>query len=294
MRILTGIVLYNPEINRLLQNVSTIINQTDCLLLVNNGSSNINDISRLMPLNCIIINNDHNLGVATALNQIIQYALDNDFDWALTLDQDSVSPYNLISVYKECLIGKNEVGLICCKIHDRNANMQRDKMLLQEDGYIDTCITSASMVRVKAWQEVGGFDDSMFIDSVDFDFCINLRQHGWKIFKTYKTSLLHEVGHSKVIKIFGKEYLSLNHAAFRYYYIARNNIYLGRKYGQLLKKIRVIVRTIWTIIKYEDNKLNKLINISKGIIAGATCPINYYIKRTKNEQSQNFNNHACL
>lgn len=282
-KILVGIILYNPEINRLQENINSIKPQTDKIVFIDNGSSNIDIVNKILPDNSILLRNEKNVGIATALNQILQYALNNDYDWVLTLDQDSVVSNNIIKVYKECIFISNDIGMISCKIKDRNANLSINIKEKEIDGYISQCITSASMLRVQAWKEIGGFDDNMFIDSVDFDICINLRKHGWKIFRTFKTEILHEVGHSKVIKIFRKEYLSLNHAPFRYYYIARNNIYLGRKYGMLLHNMRVIIRMIWTILRYEEKKIIKIIKITKGIIDGFYCPITNSLERKKDE-----------
>ena len=280
-RILAGIVLYNPEKERLAENIKSIYPQVDKLLLVDNCSNNLDAVCPIFPEDVVIIRNEKNLGIATALNQIVQYALDNDYEWALTLDQDSVSAGNIGDVYRECIKKlPADVGMICCEIRDRNAVLS-DKSKVSM--FVKLCITSASMIRVCAWQKVGGFDDSMFIDSVDFDICINLDKHGWRIYQTFDTYILHEVGHSKVVKILGKEYLSLNHSPFRYYYIARNNIYLGRKYRTLLKNMRVIARTLWTVFLYEQNKLDKVIKILKGIGAGLCCQITQQIERKKNE-----------
>lgn len=41
MRVLAGIVLYNPEIGRLQENIDAIYQQVDTVLLIENGSSNI-------------------------------------------------------------------------------------------------------------------------------------------------------------------------------------------------------------------------------------------------------------
>lgn len=283
IKIIAGIVLYNPDINRLKENIDAIISQVDRLVLVDNGCQTDDYMQVVNDSRIVILKHNINLGIATALNAILQYALDNDYDWALTLDQDSVSPSNLIEVYRNVISGKEHLGMVCCKIHDRNFMMQREESMPQEDGYIELCITSASMVNVQAWQDVGGFDDQMFIDSVDFDFCIMLRKRGWKIFKTYKTELLHEVGHSKVIKILGKEYLALNHSPFRYYYIVRNTIYEGRKHGFLFRSILRVMRAFWTVIRFEDLKYKKITRMLRGIFDGFRMKISQPKKRTKNK-----------
>lgn len=284
MKILIGIVLYNPNLIRLNENIDKIELQGYYPIFVNNGSKNIGEIIKILRPHYIIINNDKNMGIATALNQILQNALDNNYDWVLTLDQDSVISDNLISIYLDVISGKERLGMVCCKIKDRNAVILREENSSQNDNYLEECITSGSMVNVEAWRKVGGFDDAMFIDGVDFDFCMMLRKNGWHIFKTFKTFILHEVGHSRTIKILGKEYLSLNHSTFRYFYIVRNCIYLGRKHHHILRSLRITVRTYWTVIRFERQKYIKLKLMNKGFLKGFTFPITKPQERIKNNE----------
>lgn len=284
MKILAGIVLYNPDIDRLSENIKSISSQVEKLVLIDNGCSDTG-YTLLVSNNSEIIINNKNLGIATALNQILQYALDHDYDWALTLDQDSVSSPDLIKTYCDVIqkLNDDKLGMICCKINDRNATLQREEDVIKTDAYIDKCITSASMVNVKAWQNICGFDDVMFIDSVDFDFCITLQKYGWKIYRTIQTQILHEVGHSKIVKFFGKEYLSLNHSPFRYYYIVRNCIYEGRKHGFLLSNLFVTARVFFTVFRYEKQKKEKLSRMLIGLYHGFTMRISKPKKRLKSK-----------
>ena len=72
MRVLAGIVLYNPDLQRLRQNVSAILPQVDGIVLVDNGSMRIgeirDDLTRqgLDPQACLV-ENGRNLGIAAAL-----------------------------------------------------------------------------------------------------------------------------------------------------------------------------------------------------------------------------------
>lgn len=280
-KILAGIVLYNPELTRLRENIKAIYHQVDKLILIDNGCKSQDFLSVIDEDDVHIISLKKNRGIATALNTILQYALDNDYDWALTLDQDSVSPPGLIDAYKNVIHQHDDLGMVCCKIRDRNFVMKREEAVPQIDGYVDQCITSASMVFVKAWQEVGGFDDAMFIDSVDFDFCLLLRKSGWKIFRTYKVELLHELGNSEVIHICGKEYTCSHYPPFRHYYISRNLIYEGRKHHKLGKNLRVWVRHLYTTLVYENQKRVKLKRILCGLVDGVYMPITKHIKRER-------------
>jgi len=276
IHIVAGIVLYNPDVKRLRENIDAIINQVEKLILVDNGCQTTEYETLTNDNRIVVIKHGKNLGIATALNTILRYAKDKGYDWVLTLDQDSLAPSNLIEAYRSVIPNKERLGMVCCKIHDRNFVMQREERLPQVDGYVEQCITSASMVNVEAWQDVGGFDDQMFIDSVDFDFCLMLRKRGWRIFRTYKAVLLHELGRSEVIRIFGKEYTCSHHSAFRHYYIARNLIYEGRKHGTLLKNLRVAARHIYTTLRYEDQKREKAKRMLKGYIDGLRMKVKQY------------------
>lgn len=49
--------------------------------------------------------------------------------------------------------------------------------------FIDFCITSASCTNLAVWKEVGGFDERLFIDLVDNEFCKRLIVSGYKILR---------------------------------------------------------------------------------------------------------------
>lgn len=59
MSYIAGIVLFNPEIDRLVDNIEAIYKQVDKLLLVDNDSKNIEVIERMVAnyANCILIKN---------------------------------------------------------------------------------------------------------------------------------------------------------------------------------------------------------------------------------------------
>lgn len=264
MMIVAGIVLYNPDICRLKENISAIRPQVDKVVLIENGSSDLaywDSFSQDLEL---IVNNE-NMGIAYALNQVLQYAHDQGAEWALTLDQDSVVPYNLIVTYSQ-LSSLSKVGMISCKIVDRNFG-ETSELKSKTSGYeeVPMCITSASMLKVSAWKEVGGFANEFFIDSVDFDMCLLLREHGYKVLRTYDTVLLHEVGHSQIRKLFGKEYLVYHHSPIRYYYMIRNGIYLGQRHHFLFHAILRACRQLMMVLLYEDKKSVKLNLMLKGI-----------------------------
>ena len=96
-RIMAGIVLFNPNKERLTQNIDAIYPQVDKIVLIDNCSTNGIHIETRKKIDITLIRNNTNKGIAFALNQIMEYAFGHNFDWVITLDQDSVVSNNLIN-----------------------------------------------------------------------------------------------------------------------------------------------------------------------------------------------------
>ncbi len=272
VKILAGIVLYNPEIERLKENIDGICEQVDGIVLIDNGSENLNIVLNNICdyKNIEIIKNAENLGIAAALRKIMDYAIKKEYDWVITLDQDSVCEKGLIMAYSE-YFEMESVGMLTCNIIDRNISIERGFEDNQKYREVKMCITSAACMNVKTYQNCDGFDDKMFIDGVDFDICFNLKKYGYKIIKINYDGILHEIGRGKDIKILGKCFRIYNHSPWRNYYMTRNAIYLLKKYPDELSVFEFIKKEIITeilILVYEKMSIRKLINRWKGIIAG--------------------------
>jgi rhamnosyltransferase len=55
MKTLAAIVLFNPEIERLNQNIEAIFNQVDDVVLIDNGSSNLNEVKENVTIRFIML-----------------------------------------------------------------------------------------------------------------------------------------------------------------------------------------------------------------------------------------------
>lgn len=64
------IVTFNPEIDRIRENINAIVNQVSCVLIVDNASKNITDIMELIDgIDSVkLITLKDNLGIAAAQN----------------------------------------------------------------------------------------------------------------------------------------------------------------------------------------------------------------------------------
>lgn len=278
-KVVAGIVLFNPQINRLKENIEAIVSQVEKVILFDNGSSNFKTVGSIVSKNhkLVLIHSNHNIGIAAALNNIFKYA-EQKFnpDFVLTIDQDSVCSKNLIHEYLKFYDPK--IGIYSPEIRDINVvkhtnNKSKNVPKISE---VKECITSASLTNYKAWKSVNGFDETMFIDNVDFDFCKRIRKKGYKIIRVNTVFIRHELGHIKEHNtVFGKV-LVKNHNSFRKYYIARNTIYMARKDSSFIVKFIAylrIIKQLLLVLGFEQSKASKIRSLLKGTLDGQKIEI---------------------
>ncbi len=279
-KIYAGIVLYNPDSKRLVENVVAIASQVDKVILYDNGSKNIEKIecdTNLMQ-QCKLIKSPKNCGIASALNKLASFAYNDGAKWLLTLDQDTVVKLGLIDTYRKYM-NLPQIGQLCCLFEDRN-NPKMKLTNFAEVEKVDRTITSAALVNLLAWKDVGGFDESLFIDYVDHDFCAALIHHGYFNYQINYIGFLHELGHTERHSFLWWSYATTNHNAFRRYYMARNCILVARRYHtSVWRECKWLLGETARIILAEKDKRKKITNTFKGIKDGltidATRPMRY-------------------
>ncbi len=273
-KIAVGIVLYNPNCNRLKQNIEAIIQQTDRMVIVDNGSSvNRHSSHELIGSYCNIhiVDNDKNMGIAYALNQIMEWGKINGYEWIVLLDQDTICPPNIIEEYSKLICskqGNQNYGIICPVIYDINEKTYHgDKNINVTRS--DEVITSGSCINIEVWYKLQGFDDRLFIDYVDTEFNERCLRAGYKIVRNTEVCIQHEVGKAKIINIGKWKIQCSNHNAFRRYYMVRNRLYFQRKYfGRMafLKEAMRLLLGTFKIVLFEKEKWKKVVAYYKGFI----------------------------
>lgn len=275
-----GITVFEPEIDRLKDNIEATLNQVERLYIVDNGSKNTLDLKNFYRNNdkVTLIENAQNEGISKALNQMCIAAQNDGFDWILTLDQDSLPESDLIKNYLPYLDDK-KVGILTPKFIDDNEPENILSVNEPETEIVHRCNTSASLVRLSVYNETDGFDEDMFIDCVDFDFCTQVEKLGYKILRVNKAVLHHRLGVAKEVKFFiplgrilrikklQKPFFTYNHSPLRTYYYARNIKYYTFKHRDFIDlKVERRVYIKWLVLKlfFEENKFKKLSAIIKG------------------------------
>lgn len=240
--IAVGVVLYNPDnIERVQSSLQSILQQVNAVYVFDNSTKENNII---FSANTTYMTEHENKGIAYALNRIMEKAQSEGYEWLVTMDQDSVIPEGLINAYEEHSVD-DSIGIICPQVIDTRRSYMEVKKEPKEE-FIDFCITSASCTRISAWEYVGKFDEWLFIDLVDNDFCKRMIASGFTILRLNDLVLNQEFGKiipksektqrfwNRIAKIlhndnFGKLGYSKYVSPMRVYYTCRNIIYVNKK-----------------------------------------------------------------
>ena len=241
-KIAAGIVLFNPEdTERVKHSLNSVLAQVSKVYVFDNSTKE-NIIT--FPSSVTYLTERENKGIAYALNQIMKRAQFDGYKWLVTMDQDSVIPEGLISAYEK-YTADDSIGIICPQVVDSRRSYMEVKKEPREE-FIDFCITSASCTSISAWERVGKFDEWLFIDLVDNDFCKRMIVSGYKILRLNNLVLDQEFGKiiqkservqkfwNGIAKMFHNDnFGKLGYRKFvspmRVYYTNRNIIYINRK-----------------------------------------------------------------
>jgi len=268
--ILGAIITYNPDLVLLNQNINSFAIAVDFIVIVDNGSNNIEAILALESDKIYVLRNAKNLGIAEGLNFALQYALENNFEFILTMDQDSFFEEPTIPILLSGF--ENEkTAIVCPVLKDMNSNHL--VCVAQEYVEVFTTITSGSLCRVSTLKLVGGFNSKMFIDYVDVELCLRLQKNGFKILRSQFSVLCHHLGESKMYSILGINFISTNHSPLRNFYFARNKVYVYKKYfiyfpTFVVRDFLSFCKTIFIILFFEQMKKAKIKMICRGIWHG--------------------------
>jgi rhamnosyltransferase len=267
-RIAGVVIAYYPDFKKLLYNIDTYIDNLEQLYIVFNSpvkSEEINIISCRHSKVQFIFNYE-NEGIALALNHTAKKAFDNDFEWLLTMDQDS---YFKSNDFFEAF-GKSK--LINISIFCPNPEIIADSKV--KDTYIEEevlcAITSGNLLNLEIWRTLGGFEEKLFIDEVDNDFCLKATLSGFKVIRFKNIPLIHELGQNKEVSFLFKKYTIITHPPIRAYYIFRNNLYIFRKYKNkfpdfVRSRKTVLLKGLVKIVLFSPEKILNCCYIVKGV-----------------------------
>ena len=262
------VIFYNPT-SVMIKNVNRYINWLDHLYIIDNSEKSISSLFQILKDNPKIeyIFSPTNLGIARALNIAVEKACAGDFQYLLTMDQDSF--FEGDSLKKLLLkISDENVG-IYSPFHKNKYYTNPPKNNNLEE--VSDVMTSGNILNLSVIDNVGNFNEDYFIDYVDIEFCLRLRLKGFKIIRNNGSFLIHNEANLGKKFFLGKTVYPPNHSANRWYYKIRNFLYLKKAYLEYfpeffrIEKIN-IRNNIFKVILFEKNKFRKIVMMVKGFI----------------------------
>ncbi|MDB6353565.1 glycosyltransferase [Trichococcus sp. K1Tr] len=271
------VVLYNPDID-VEANINTYINEIDKLYIIDNSEHEQKAIIQNIINNekSIYVNLDGNKGLGYALNVGCRMAVEDGFNYVLTMDQDSKFENNGVKTIVDFIEKSHEhYSIVCPNVKsvysEYETNQEKVAYTLIGENLNEIrnwVMTSGSMMFLEDYMGVNGFDDEMFIAHLDIDLGIKLYLNNKKIIMLGNSVIIQRFGNSIPKKILWKTVHPSFAAPVRTYYLFRNQKYLERKYGKGMKKIINVhlYKFIIKIMIFEDRKIEKMKMAIRGII----------------------------
>jgi len=271
MKIVAVVILYNPG-KEVVSNILSYADFVEKVYVLDNTEKPGTIKDEIISLSKVVYKHDgENKGIANRLNQACNLAAKDGFEWLLTMDQDSSFSEKDILTYINCiqtLANKAQTAVTGVEIAKK-----KDEEISCRYTEVTSLITSGSMLNLALFDAIGNFDEALFIDQVDFEYCYRAILKGYKIIQFSNIFLTHSLGVSsmhKSLKSFKKTNRSL-HSPIRMYYITRNYLYIRLKYKKTFAaEISATKKDLFIRIKnnllYGKEKTAVIKYILKGII----------------------------
>ncbi len=258
MKLAAVVIWYNPlEIGeeKIIQNILSYSSYCEKIYIVDKSSALHEELTKKIP-NSIYISNKNVGGIAGGQNRGCEKALEDGFEWAMTMDQDSIFEAEQIKEYirlveeyiptdekavsfgpkiknlNETLywtkwIRLNILSPIKRKILGKRWKPQPPKPLFDK---VERIIASANIINLVKWKKVGKFDEILFIDEVDYDLCYKFIRDNINIIRFNNVFLNQFFGSMEKNKIIKRYYG--NYSENRIFYIFRNALIQYKRYSE--------------------------------------------------------------
>lgn len=262
-----GVVFYNPTEEEVFRVKNYLAIAPRIYIYDNTAEKNrLLYLSKLDLENCTYIFQNRNDGIAVALNALCQSAKQDGFQYLLLLDQDSIFKVgNIERLFHEVKVhAVGDIGVYAPEIRYIKSNNVLSTEILNrsipsEMSEIPWAITSGSVISLESFIQSKGFDENLFIDKVDYDYCVQLRKQGYKTVRITGTMLYQFLGETQ-----GGYFKFSGHNPIRHYYLFRNRLYLVQKYKENYKGTRKfaflslsIIRHLCLVLFFESSKIEK-------------------------------------
>ena len=220
------------------------------VLVDNNSSDGSSDVFKKLKykFNFSFIQNEKNLGWTGGNNTGIKFALSNGASCIMLLANDSIIKKGAIELLVQKLFSKNNIGIVGPKIYhyDKyppiisnagnffNSNFEGKDLGDGEKDYgqynkiqeTDFVSGTAFIIKHDVFEQIGYFDDRLFIYYEDVDFCLRAKKAGFKCFFEQKAIVYHRGAATTIVS-----------SPLHTYYNMRNRLIDMERYATIKAKI---------------------------------------------------------
>ncbi len=269
-KIAAVVIFYNPDV-KALNNLKSYINNIDKLYAIDNSDLILNSLfkKKLAAINKVVyIQNKSNLGIGVAINIGVKRAIEDGYEYLLTMDQDSYFEKDALKILFNFIERFPTAGIL--SPYHKNKFFTNPPKNMEYEEILDV-MTSGNLLNLSVVQKVGYFNEEYFIDYVDIEYCLRLKENGFSIIRVNNSILKHNEANISKKTIFGSIIYPTNHAPTRWYYKMRNFFYLQGKYKKSFSEYFInekinIRNNILKVLLFESQRMKKIKMMIKGYI----------------------------
>jgi len=236
------------------------------IVLADNGSTDesvlrLKDFCSKYNEELFFLENQNNLGFAGGNNVGIKYALENQADYVLLLNNDTTVEPDFLTQLIKAAESDKKIGMLGPKINfydhkdriwflggkincllNQGTHLYYDQIdsqnLPSEAFEVDYFTGCALLIKKEVIKKIGLMWDGYFLYYEDTDWNLKAKKNGWKIIVAPKAKIYHKASRST------------KPGSFSYiYYHTRNGLYLAKRNGSFLIRSCVYLNSFWIFAK---------------------------------------------
>lgn len=243
--IVAVVVTYNPDPERLAEQIRLTRPQVERILLVDNGSdpAHLDALQKLTDEQVELLAQEQNRGIGAAQNAGIVRASELDARYLLLLDHDSIPAEDMVVRLRRAIEEQPADAPPVAAVGPRYADdrqahnpspfvqlkfLRRVRCSCQNENdriEVEHLIASGTLIPMQVLDHIGEMNEELFIDYVDIEWCLRATHAGYRILGVCDARMQHELGDTP-IAFLGKHLP--DHSPLRHYYLFRNALLMYR------------------------------------------------------------------
>lgn len=279
------IVTFHPDAH-FERRLAAIARETSPLLVVDN-TARPETANRLRAAcaahGATLLANPKNVGLAAALNQAFRQLEAQGIAFAVAFDQDSTPEPGFVAALRlahtdagHAVVGANWYDEARPDVPARHLQHRPGwpggfrRVAANGNLFAVTCvITSGSLFHLPTWRELGGFDEPLFLDLVDTEYCLRARAAGRFVGVAWRARLAHRRGAKAAVGAFGGTWWPAFMSPLRLRYLFRNRLLVAFRHGWrsphwVAFELVYAAKILAEIVFLEDHKAAKLAACARG------------------------------